>query len=134
VERLVAAKPVKAAGTRSKQALTKRKRVAAPSRGTARKNKDQEASAPAESTTKKPDKGGKVIRDRFSMPAREYARIAELKKRCLAAGVAVKKSELLRAGLAAIHELPDDRLAQAIAAVVSSRTARGSGKKRAEAV
>ena len=47
----------------------------------------------------------KVIRDSFTMPENEYIVLAALKKKCLAAGVAVKKSELLRAGLKALSEM-----------------------------
>jgi hypothetical protein len=41
----------------------------------------------------------KVIRDSFSFPEQDYLKISELKKTCLAAGIHVKKSEILRAGL-----------------------------------
>jgi hypothetical protein len=41
----------------------------------------------------------KVVRDSFTMPEDEYRVLSEIKKRCLAGGIDVKKSELLRAGL-----------------------------------
>lgn len=41
----------------------------------------------------------KVVRDSFTMPEIEYRVLSELKKKCLAGGIDVKKSELLRAGL-----------------------------------
>lgn len=41
----------------------------------------------------------KTIRDSFTMPENEYIVLAALKKKCLKGGIAVKKSELLRAGL-----------------------------------
>lgn len=41
----------------------------------------------------------KVIRDSFTMPEKEYRVLSEIKKKCLAGGIDVKKSELLRAGL-----------------------------------
>ncbi len=41
----------------------------------------------------------KVIRDSFTMPENEYRVLSEIKKKCLAGGVDVKKSQLLRAGL-----------------------------------
>ncbi len=47
---------------------------------------------------KKPTKQ-KVIRDSFTMPENEYRVLSEIKKKCLAGGIDVKKSELLRAGL-----------------------------------
>ncbi len=48
---------------------------------------------------------GKIVRDSFTIPENEYIVLAALKKRCLAAGVAVKKSELLRAGLKALSDM-----------------------------
>ena len=47
----------------------------------------------------------------------------------------MKKSELLRAGLAALQQLPDEALAQIVAAVESVKTGRppgGKKKKRAK--
>ena len=41
----------------------------------------------------------KVVRDSFTMPENEYRVLSEIKKKCLAGGIDVKKSELLRAGL-----------------------------------
>lgn len=49
----------------------------------------------------------KVVRDRFSFPKAEYAVLDALKDRAVKAGTAVKKSELLRAGLKALAALPD---------------------------
>lgn len=66
------------------------------------------AAKPAKKTTapKKPDKKHdkqKTIRDSFTMPENDYSILASLKKKCLAGGVAVKKSELLRAGVQALE-------------------------------
>lgn len=44
-------------------------------------------------------KKSKLVRDSFAMPDAEYALFAAVKKRCVAKGVAVKKSEVLRAAL-----------------------------------
>jgi hypothetical protein len=41
----------------------------------------------------------KLIRDSFTMPEAEYAVLGAVKKACLAAGIDVKKSQLLRIGL-----------------------------------
>lgn len=59
--------------------------------------------APNKSEKKHPKQ--KAVRDSFTMPENEYIVLAALKKKCLAAGVAVKKSELLRAGLKALSEM-----------------------------
>ncbi|MEN9657714.1 MAG: hypothetical protein RL571_1179 [Pseudomonadota bacterium] len=52
-------------------------------------------------------KKAKLVRDCFTIPELEYPQLAALKQRCLAAGVAVKKSELLRAGLQALALMPE---------------------------
>jgi hypothetical protein len=66
----------------------------------------------------------KVVRDSFTMPKADYDRIATLKQRCLEAGVSVKKSELLRAGLQLLEASSAQRLAAAIAALETVKTGR----------
>lgn len=73
---------------------------------------------------------GRVIRDSFTMPAADHELIGILKTRCLGLGIAIKKSELLRAGLAALERLPDEGLIQVAAAVESVKTGRPPGKKK----
>ena len=73
---------------------------------------------------------GKVIRDSFTMPAADHALIGILKKRCIGLGIAIKKSELLRAGLATLERLPDESLTQVVAAIESVKTGRPPGKKK----
>ena len=72
----------------------------------------------------------KVVRDSFTMPIADYELIATLKERCIRLGLAMKKSELLRAGLAALHRLPDDALKGVVEAVESVKTGRPAGKKK----
>lgn len=67
---------------------------------------------PAAKKPKKPK--AKVVRD-FSMPQAEYQKIAEIKEACLKAGLRVKKSEVLRAGLKALGEMNEAQLKRAIA-------------------
>lgn len=62
-------------------------------------------------------KRGAVVRDCFSFPEVEYAHLVELKKRLLAEGIEIKKSELLRAGLALLVSLDDDELRNLLAKV-----------------
>jgi len=50
-------------------------------------------------------KKAKLVRDSFSMPEPEYAVLGAVKKACLKAGVEVKKSELLRIGVALIQRM-----------------------------
>jgi hypothetical protein len=75
-------------------------------------------------------KATNVIRDSFTMPVRDYELIGALKSKCIGLGLAVKKSELLRAGLHALTQISDENLAQVIAAVESVKTGRPKGKKK----
>ena len=69
-------------------------------------------------------KKDKVVRDSFTMPKSDYAKLAELKQRCLDGGVSVKKSELLRAGLALLAAVPPKRLIAAVSALDTVKTGR----------
>lgn len=69
-------------------------------------------------------KKDKVVRDSFTMPKADYERIALLKRKCLEAGVAVKKSELLRAGLQLLDSASSKRLVAAISALEAVKTGR----------
>ena len=80
-------------------------------------------------TVTKPKKNGKpkkvkMVRDSYTMPENDYAKLAELKKTCLKAGVHVKKSELLRAGLAALAKLPTATLLKTVERLEKIKTGR----------
>jgi hypothetical protein len=47
----------------------------------------------------------KLVRDSFTMPEAEYAGLGMVKKACLKAGFEVKKSELLRVGVALLQDI-----------------------------
>ena len=66
----------------------------------------------------------KVVRDSFTMPKSDYEKIAALKQKCLAAGVSVKKSEILRAGLLVLEAAAPKRLLAAVTAVEQVKTGR----------
>lgn len=68
-------------------------------------NAVKEKSAKTKNRKEKKPKKVKMIRDSFTMPENDYSLISTLKQRCLDAGVPVKKSELLRAGLIALSRL-----------------------------
>ncbi|HHV49830.1 MAG: hypothetical protein RBT53_03535 [Azonexus sp.] len=70
----------------------------------------------------------KLIRDSYAMPEAEYAQIAQLKQRLLELGESVKKSELLRAGLAQLTTLDDAALQAAMAGVERIKTGRPAKK------
>jgi hypothetical protein len=46
-----------------------------------------------------------LVRDSFTMPEQEYAVLGAVKQACLKAGFEVKKSELLRIGVALLGQL-----------------------------
>lgn len=56
----------------------------------------------------------KLVRDSFTFPESDYALIAELKQRALAAGCEAKKSEVLRAALVVLSGLSEQNLVSAI--------------------
>ena len=64
------------------------------------------------------------------MPRDDYQLIAALKQRCIGLGFVKSKSELLRAGLAALSEMPDASLTRVVAAVESVKTGRPPGRKK----
>ena len=66
----------------------------------------------------------KMVRDSFSMPENEYSQFAALKKKCLLAGVHVKKSELLRAGLICLLKLSNPELVNVVGQVEILKTGR----------
>lgn len=83
--------------------------------------------APAEGGKKK--KKTKVVRDSFTMPESDYAKIAELKKKSLEAGISIKKSELLRAGLHALEALPIAKLKALLGSVENIKTGRPAAEQ-----
>lgn len=68
----------------------------------------------------------KVVRDSFTMPKSDYAKIAALKEKCQKGGVRVKKSELLRAAIAMLDAAPEKKLIAAIKALETVKTGRPS--------
>lgn len=71
----------------------------------------------------------RIVRDSFTMPESDYAKISELKQACLTAGVHVKKSELIRAGLHALGKLSAAQLKKAIAQLEHVKTGRPKNNK-----
>ncbi|WP_300710822.1 hypothetical protein [Limnohabitans sp.] len=72
------------------------------------------------------EKKVKVVRDSFTIPKTEFTQIADMKKRAMALGVEIKKSELIRAGLQIISGLPDASFKKALAAIPTVKTGRPS--------
>jgi len=92
-----------------------------PAPAKAEKPAGKKAEKPAK--VEKPRKA-KLVRDSFTMPENEYAQLAALKKRLQAGGMAVKKSELLRAGVALLAALKDADLAVAAGKLEKIKTGR----------
>ena len=76
--------------------------------------------APAKVKVKK----AKLIRDSFTMPEAEYEVLAQVKRACIQAGFEIKKSELLRAGVALIRELEPARLAEILSSLPKLKSGR----------
>lgn len=70
----------------------------------------------------------KLVRDSYAMPEAEYAQIAVLKKRLGTLGNEVKKSELLRAGVAVLAALNDAELQAVMGRVERIKTGRPAKK------
>jgi hypothetical protein len=71
----------------------------------------------------------KVVRDSFTMPKDEHGRLKALKARCLKGGVAVKKSELLRAGIQTLDTMSDVQLLKLMQKLERVKTGRPAKRK-----
>ncbi|WP_374278985.1 hypothetical protein [Azonexus sp.] len=94
--------------------------VLAPAKAAKPRKADKGSKAEKPAKAKKP----RLVRDSYAMPEAEYARIGELKKRVAALGGEVKKSELLRAGIAVLAGLDDAGLQAVLARVERIKTGR----------
>ncbi len=68
----------------------------------------------------------KLVRDSFTIPKAEYAVLDELKQRAGKLAHAVKKSELIRAGIKALAAMPNAAFLAALKAVPAIKTGRPS--------
>ncbi len=76
--------------------------------------------APAAEKARKP----KLVRDSFTMPEQEYAVLGQVKKACIKAGFEIKKSELLRIGVALISQLDLATLKNVLGSLPQLKTGR----------
>jgi len=105
--------------------ISKKSLAAKASEATETKETNETVEAEANPSAKKSKiVKAKVIRDSFSFPEQDYLKISELKKTCLAAGIHVKKGEILRAGLHLLTKLNLDELKKAIDQVEKVQTGR----------
>ena len=78
----------------------------------------------AKTTNNDDKKKNKLIRDSFTMTRNEHAQLSALKLAAMALGLDVKKSELLRAGVAALAAMSPTQLKAAMASETSLQTGR----------
>jgi len=126
--------PVRAKAPAQRRAAPKSSRPASDKRvsiadiAPAKKKAAKPAAKPASAAmNKKADAAvveAKVVRDGFTMPRADYDKIKSLKALCLKSGVAVKKSELLRAGLYALEALNTQDLLLRIQALAPIKAGR----------
>ena len=83
----------------------------------------------AEVEQKEKPKKTKLVRDSFTMPEPEYAVLGEMKKACLKAGIEVKKSELLRVGVALVRTLDTAQLKKILASLPALKAGRPKKNK-----
>lgn len=88
-----------------------------------------EPKAKPEAEQKEKPKKAKLVRDSFTMPEAEYAVLGEVKKACLKAGIEVKKSELLRVGVALIRQLDTAKLKEILAGLPALKAGRPKKSK-----
>jgi hypothetical protein len=66
----------------------------------------------------------RVIRDSFTLPSRDYELIAAIRQRCLSSALNVTKSEVIRAGLHALLEMPEEELVRIVNNLEKVKTGR----------
>jgi hypothetical protein len=91
--------------------------------------KDQKTAKKGKALKNAKPKNAKMVRDSFTMPELEYELIAAVKRRCIANGLAVKKSEVLRAAIIGFAALSDSAVAAALKALLVIKTGRPANGK-----
>jgi len=138
--RTVAAKvaPAKVAPAKAPAARKAvRTRVATPAH--AAQKAARAIAAPAKAARAKPAAGAaparvdaparpRLVRDSFTMPEQEYAVLGSVKQACLKAGFEVKKSELLRIGVALLGQLDMAALRMVLDSLPQLKTGRPPGE------
>jgi len=85
--------------------------------------------AKPDADAKEKGKKVKLVRDSFTMPETEYAVLGEVKKACLKAGFEVKKSELLRVGVALIRQMEIGKLRSVLQTLTPLKAGRPKKEK-----
>ncbi|KQU75986.1 MULTISPECIES: hypothetical protein [unclassified Rhizobacter] len=97
---------------------------AAPEKATAGKAVARKPTKPAAPAPVAEKPKHKLVRDSFTIPKSEYQLLDALKLRAAALKRPTKKSELLRAGIAALNAMADKPLLEALTKVPSLKTGR----------
>jgi hypothetical protein len=77
---------------------------------------------------KEQPKKERVIRDSFTLPSGDYDLVAAVRQRCLGSAVNVTKSEVIRAGLHALMEMPEEDLLRLVGSLEKVKTGRPTEK------
>lgn len=89
------------------------------------KKADAKAGSKAGTEKKKLDvKHATLVRDSFTIPGDELQLLADAKKKCLKAGIDIKKSELIRIGISLVYGLGLSRLKKEKRALQPIKTGR----------
>ncbi len=78
-------------------------------------------------TRKRPKGESVIIRETFSLPPGESAQIDTARRRSAMAGLMVNRSEIIRAGIAALQVLDDATFLQVVSTVPKLKTGRPAG-------
>jgi hypothetical protein len=87
--------------------------------GTALKKKEPVPREPPQ-----PDGAGKLATDSFAVPDGEDELLSRIRRRCMKAGISANKSEVLRAGLAALDAMQDRELERLFESLPGVKTGR----------
>jgi nucleoid-associated protein YgaU len=128
LKKAAVAKPAPAAA-RAKPAVkaaapAKAVKKAAPAPKAARKAATAKPPQAAAEAVREKSHKARLVRDSFTMPEHEYELLGQVKKACLKAGFEIKKSELLRIGVALIGQLDLATLQNVLASLPQLKTGR----------
>ena len=116
--------PVATQSTKKTSPTTATKPAVSKPVATAKKPAAAPVKAAAVPIGKAPKVKHKLVRDSFTIPQSDFELIDVLKQRAMNFRHAVKKSELLRAGLQVLAALPDVQLEKALARITPLKTGR----------
>ncbi|WP_307732764.1 hypothetical protein [Massilia agri] len=120
-----AAKPANKPAAKTRTSIKTAVKAAAGALAAPAAKRTRKAAQPAATTPAPRDAARPVlVRDSFTMPEQEYAVLAEVKGACLRAGIDVKKSELLRIGVALLGQVDIATLKAVLAALPQLKTGR----------